>query len=177
MPEHPAPGPSLSVARSGSIRFPGGKATWTATALLAVVAACLGGLLLIGYGLEAMVSLDKVVPTPNQIRADDLLAPFNIGVVRLLPIEFNADTNRLEYEYETSVKDSSELMLACDKASARAGWKRIESAEGERSYSKFVRANTQWDVEEIVEVKLVAESARVKVVNRRGSWRQHRTFG
>jgi hypothetical protein len=120
--------------------------------------------------LQRMDALNRIVPTIEMIKEKDYLAAFHVGVVKFIPIELDLDTSRLEYDYETNSASAAELFAISDGEAVRNGWMVEERSVNGRTYSKFLRFNQYYQVEQIVQLTFFPEHRQVKVVNSRGRW-------
>jgi hypothetical protein len=118
----------------------------------------------------SVLSCDTARPTVEQIRNDEDLAIFNVGVVKITPIEFNIDTNRLAYEYETMQTNADTFFTLLDSEAVREGWKIEERATRKRGYSRIVRFNEHYDLERVVSVALSSVPQRVEIVATVRQW-------
>ena len=60
---------------------------------------------------------------------------FALGVTRVVPISYNWDTHRMEYDYLT-IYEKDELFARVHRRATRQGWKRDKANKNSMSYSK-----------------------------------------
>jgi hypothetical protein len=123
------------------------------------------GLMLIGYyWVRQMDALDRIVPTVEHIRSYEELAVFHVKLVRIIPIELNVDTNRLEYDYETTCENASEVFEVSDAAAKKEGWTSEFADVNTRRYSRLIAGSGGRPNVEVVEMTFL-RSQKVKIVN------------
>jgi hypothetical protein len=128
------------------------------------------GALAVYLMLEAISGLDKITPTVDQIQQEEYLAVFHVGIRRIIPVEMNLDTNRLEYDYETTYETAADVLAVSDAIAADAGWTLEQRGEDFRTYSKLVRFNQYYRIEQIVRMTFLPGFHRVKIINSPGQW-------
>jgi hypothetical protein len=141
---------------------------WRRLAFLAFSLLAMGmGLYLI---LRWLVAIDKIVPTVEMIKEQEHLALFHVGVVKIIPTEFDFDTERLEYEYETTIGNASELFTILDARAVKDGWQIEEQSANGRTYSKLSQLNQHSSMKLVVNTTFLTESRQVKIVANHGPW-------
>lgn len=124
----------------------------------------LGELLSVIVFLLMILSCDHVVPTADGIAQDQDLQVFHIGLVKIIPLDLDVDSNRLEYEYETTYSDADSFFSSMDQESGKKGWKTEEGTMKKRVYSKRMKFNAIYQ-ERVVDITFTPESSRVKVIS------------
>jgi hypothetical protein len=119
----------------------------------------------VDWRLNVIRAGEQVVPSLELIRKQDYLEAFHVGIVEIIPIAFDFDTNRLEYDFDTTYASAADLFSVTDAAASRDGWELEARGDNSRTYSKFFQEAGRHEVEQVVVLGFKPESRRMNVVN------------